>query len=757
LTPTLRFPRPAAIVLTSALLSPLACGDVLAGDGIELAVTLGTDTSAGACGSATHLEVDAGTQVNFCYVVTNDSALALNDHTLADDVSGPLVSSLAYPLAPAARYQYNRIISATASQSPTSTWTAYGNLPTYSMDDTVTPAFIDITASGTPLDLYQFGQAGVTLDFPFVFYGALSNQITISNAGGILFGTELGDLSPFTEALPAANLGPAILPYWTNFSDSSGNVYFQSIGSAPNRQFVVEWYDRPHSGLQGGPDTTAGATFELVLSEGSNQILFNYQTAGFDDARFDDGLTATVGLNDDADHATQYSCDQASLHDGLAIQFTPVYDAVYSAAQKVSLDVGTASETVSPATLSATVVAGATATQTVTIRNGGNRDLAWHFGAAPARANFPASPRITQPLGDPDQKRPERSALLPTSAPARHPSTKRGDAVPAFGFDEVNGVYVSLDPNAPQTTSTLGPGPDASVLAGDFIGYDFSVEYALDLVNSVLYAIGTQNASTSVIAHVPPGIDGYNWSALRWDPSTGTTYLMLVGPLRQSPITHWHSKLYSLDLTSGATTLIGDVAPSSQSVLITDIAISEDGSIYGLDLESDALMAIDKSSGAGATIGSIGYDANNAQSMDFDDASGTLYLAGCVNDPQVGHCTRANMYTVDTASGLATPIAPIGTQASGTEIGALAIATIGGCSPPSALSWLSFAPASGSTAPDASDAVVATFDASGLAPGTYRGTACLFSNDPTQRRRMLPVSLQVSANTDRIFADGFDP
>ncbi|MCL4838199.1 MAG: hypothetical protein KJ058_09580 [Thermoanaerobaculia bacterium] len=44
--------------------------------------------------------------------------------------------------------------------------------------------------------------------------------------------------------------------------------------------------------------------------------------------------------------------------------------------------------------------------------------------------------------------------------------------------------------------------------------------------------------------------------------------------------------------------------------------------------------------------------------------------------------------------------------------------------------WLSVAPANGSTAGGANTAVTATFDSTGLAPGTYTGNLCVESNDP---------------------------
>jgi len=754
-----------ACVSSLALAANTSTRDPAGTGGIGLAVTLSTDTTPESCGTATELDVDVGQQVNVCYVVTNNSTTTLNYHALADDVVGTILSSLGYALAPGASYQYNRIISATASQSPTSTWTSYGDLPLYTYDDTVSADFIDITATGMALDLYSDESVGVTMDFPFTFYDVSSDQITIGNNGGIAFGTEDGSIFSFTSALPDANLGAAILPYWTNIGDDTGNVYYATLGTAPNRQFVVEWYDRNHDGAGGGPPSPSGATFEVVLYENGDEILFNYQTASFGDPEFDDGATATVGLNGDATHATQYSRNQAVLHDGLAILFTPNYGTVYSASQQVSLNVGAPVAAVSPTAISASVAPGSSTTVPVTISNSGNVDLDWHLGQAPSRAHFPPVSRFVLPLGDPSQKHPGLASLGVNSTPNRRIALPFATEVPAFAFDESNGtgngIYVSLDANAPQAPTTLGSSPSPiHVFAGDFFGNDFSVEYAIDTNANILYTVSTTTAAASPIATMTPPVDNFDWNALRWDASTSTAYAVTVGPIRRNPLSPWYSTLYTVDPASGVSTLVGpiqNIADPTQNILMADIAISADGLIYGLDLVSSSLMAIDKTSGAASVIGSIGFDANNAQSMDFDDATGILYLAGCVNNPAISACGQSNMYTVDTSTGLASLIAPIGSGGIGAELGGLAIANVSGCSSPDAMSWLAFDPDSGATAPGASTGITAAFDASTLAPGTYTGTTCLFSDDPAQRVVRVPVSLQVSADTDTIFANGFDP
>ena len=77
------------------------------------------------------LQATQGDQINFCYIVTNNSTTTLTYQSLADDVTGPILTDVPATIAPGASYQYNRIVTAMASQAPVSTWTAYDVHPDY--------------------------------------------------------------------------------------------------------------------------------------------------------------------------------------------------------------------------------------------------------------------------------------------------------------------------------------------------------------------------------------------------------------------------------------------------------------------------------------------------------------------------------------------------------------------------------------------------------------------------------------------------
>mgnify|MGYP005848194909 FL=1 len=178
------------------------------------------------------------------------------------------------------------------------------------------PAYEWIDATdGTPLNLTDDGEANVTLPFPFTFYGTSSTAIRVGNNGGLLFNATSGDLPYSNTSLASASTNNLIVPFWDDIDDETGNVYYKTVGTAPNRRFVIEWYNRPHY------NNVGNATFEVILYEGTNNIKFQYQDVVFGNSSYDYGASATVGIRGSGSNYLQYSYDQPVLSDGLAICF----------------------------------------------------------------------------------------------------------------------------------------------------------------------------------------------------------------------------------------------------------------------------------------------------------------------------------------------------------------------------------------------------------------------------------------------------
>lgn len=745
----------AALPVTAAQTAPR-------GAGIDLHVTLGTDLADGACGTDTQLDVTRLDQVNLCYTVTNASDVTLAFHTLADDVTGTLLSAVQYTLQPGASRQYNRIITARESQSPNTTWTAYDIHPGYVLTDNGLMAdrlfadgferadnapaydFVDITAVGTSLNMdNDDGATPVDIGFPFTYYGQSQTQASVAYNGGILFVPDIGFFTSQNVALPAPSVGPAILPYWTDIyyqQPEDGNIYTATLGSAPNRRFVVEWFNLP---IMIGGIQQDSATFEAILFEGSNEILFQYADTNVGDPQRDDGITATIGLNapNGVDAALQYSYKTASVEAGSAILFSPSTPTTFSATQQVVLDVGVPKITVTPAQFNVAANAGGSSSGTLTIGNIGNRTLTWNVGSFGSTAHMPAVSRYTLPIGNPaatdagpaPRKRARAAHTQGVAAP-------QADGVPAFAIDLVSSSLVSLNAADPITITPITSVGDLILTAGAFVDEDFNTLYTIDYYTYHLLAIDTRSGEISLIGTAPlQSQAGINWTGLSWDASTNTLYGTAYGQDRFG----LQAFLYKVDPVTAATTLVGQitgVGDPTNGTLIVDIAVDSEGHMYGVDIVGDDFVAIDKTTGAASVISSLGFDANFAQGLDFDDYTGTLYYAAFNNSDGL-----AEMYTIDPTSGSLTLVSPIWDDPTGIQLAAFAIARLGGiCAYPNDVPWLHFDLTRGSTLAGATTPIGVSFDASALTPGTYHGTVCVANNDMTNRRVPVPVTLTVN-------------
>ena len=283
---------------------------------ITLTKTVGTVPAT--CAGTDAITVPVGTPVYYCFTVENTSATTFNFHDLVDDHLGTILNNANIVLAPAGTHEVIVSDTATATVTNTATWTARDQNPGYAGDDTAPFSFIDISATGTALNLTDDGEATVTMPFSFTYFGVTSADLRVGNNGGILFGVTTGEHRfAGNAAIPAATPPLAILPFWDDIDADTGNVFCETQGVAPNRQFIVEWFNRPHF-----PPDIGSVTFEVILFEGSNEILFQYLDTDFGNVSYNAGASATAGLNLDATTANQYSFNTAVLTDNKAILWT---------------------------------------------------------------------------------------------------------------------------------------------------------------------------------------------------------------------------------------------------------------------------------------------------------------------------------------------------------------------------------------------------------------------------------------------------
>src|SRR5690606_2007716 len=172
-----------------------------------------------------------------------------------------------------------------------------------------------------------------------------------------------------------------------------------------------------------------------------------------------------------------------------------------------------------------------------------------------------------------------------------------------FGTFDVGGPY-NIDPISSITTS---------IFAGDFDGND--VLYALDSDAETLITIDTTTGVETTVGPLTNLVSGDTVTGLSWNESNGTMYASSNGT---------GNNIYTVDLTTGALTLIGDAGISGIGIWL---AIDNSGNAFMANISDDSLYSIDLSTGAGTLIGPLGIDINFAQDADFDPDTGTLYMA----------------------------------------------------------------------------------------------------------------------------------
>ena len=179
--------------------------------------------------------------------------------------------------------------------------------------------FVDISSTGTALGLGDDGEANVTMDFDLFLSNYSSKFMTIGNNGAIRFGQLNTQIFAGNNELINDMAGNIIAPFWDDLSAQTGDVYYQTIGTAPNRVFIVQWNNRPHFASGAG---VGEVTFEVKLFEDSNIIEFHYEDVLFDDLDYDDGQSATIGVGGSI-NAAQFSYDSAQISNHTAISFVP--------------------------------------------------------------------------------------------------------------------------------------------------------------------------------------------------------------------------------------------------------------------------------------------------------------------------------------------------------------------------------------------------------------------------------------------------
>ncbi len=386
---------------------------------------------------------------------------------------------------------------------------------------------------------------------------------------------------------------------------------------------------------------------------------------------------------------------------------------------------------IEPASLAVDLASGELETIALAIGNEGGSDLEFEIETGETSARV-VSARLSIARASDDFP---RGTHAPSIGPAprvrgtRHPSdTPPASVAPQDGFAFATETQyrqaARLRLDAPETLALFGTVPDY-IWAGDFGVGDNSFAYALTEVNRLVKIDTLTGVHTMLGTIAPFGTE--TWSGMALDPTDGTMYAVSTDARTSS--------LYRLDLDTPSATRVGSIF----SPAIVAVAIDDDGIVYGEDVITDELIAINKATGRGTPIGSLGFDANFGQGMAFDAVSEQLYLAAFNN-----FRTQAELRVADRTTGATAMVGVLGGIDPGglLQLGWLGIPGLGG------VPWMRANPRRGVVPAGASLDVWVQFDASKLNGGAYDAQLRVASNDPAALEVVVPAHLAVTGVPD---------
>jgi serine protease len=180
------------------------------------------------------------------------------------------------------------------------------------------------TITGTNLNLGDDTSTAITPGFPVRFGTTSYTTVNVGSNGVLSFTNSITAYS--NTQLPNTSYTTIVAPFWDDlYPTGADNVYWEVLGTAPNRELVIEWRNvRPYACRNDTPAPTV--TFQVVLFEATNHVLFNYQDVifGGNCANLDKGGSATIGVQVSTTDATQIGYNSQILSDNLTVHWTTV-------------------------------------------------------------------------------------------------------------------------------------------------------------------------------------------------------------------------------------------------------------------------------------------------------------------------------------------------------------------------------------------------------------------------------------------------
>ncbi|MCK6550998.1 hypothetical protein L6R52_34490, partial [Myxococcota bacterium] len=135
----------------------------------------------------------------------------------------------------------------------------------YAVDE-VPFTFEDVSVTGTPLSLGRFGlSTALPIGFDFPFFGSDRSNVYVHANGFLTFlPVDFDWIYGYEMPTPGPPTG-MIAGWWSVLDPTRGSVTHETLGTAPNRRFVVQFTAVPY-----GSRGEAPSTFQVVLFEGGD-------------------------------------------------------------------------------------------------------------------------------------------------------------------------------------------------------------------------------------------------------------------------------------------------------------------------------------------------------------------------------------------------------------------------------------------------------------------------------------------------------
>lgn len=156
----------------------------------------------------------------------------------------------------------------------------------FTFDNACGPGFNDISGNGSGIDLGDDNQFDFTLPWTLAYQGLSVTTLSVDNNGGISFVSGAG--VPFGNGA-MAGAANGLYPLWDDLYSNGGAVYTEVVGTAPNRQAIIQW-NVDHISFDGDD-----FVFQVVIDEATNEIYYLYDNVVLGSATYDFGANATIG------------------------------------------------------------------------------------------------------------------------------------------------------------------------------------------------------------------------------------------------------------------------------------------------------------------------------------------------------------------------------------------------------------------------------------------------------------------------------